>query len=91
MVGWECTRMGKTINAYIILVGKSLGKFSLERLGKRWEGNIKMDLVEIICNNGDGWKWLRNMSIYRLWVLVVLMYSATRIIACLSLSSPPTQ
>jgi hypothetical protein len=40
-------RMGKTRNAYRILVGKPEGKRPLGRLRRRWVENIKMDLEEI--------------------------------------------
>jgi hypothetical protein len=40
--------MGEMRTAYIIfLVGKSEGKKSLGRSGRRWEDNIRMDLGEI--------------------------------------------
>jgi hypothetical protein len=39
--------MGKTRNAYRILVGKSEGKRPLGKPRRRWMGNIKMDLGEI--------------------------------------------
>jgi hypothetical protein len=34
-------------NAYIILARKNEGKSSLERLRRRWQDNIRMDLREI--------------------------------------------
>jgi hypothetical protein len=40
-------RMGETINAYRILVGKPEGKRPLGRPRRRWVDNIKMDLREI--------------------------------------------
>jgi len=33
----------------MVLVGKSEGKRPLGRHGRRWEGNIKMDLQEVGC------------------------------------------
>jgi hypothetical protein len=33
-------------------VGKSEGKRTLGRLGHRWKGNIKMDLLNVGC-----WEW----------------------------------
>jgi hypothetical protein len=38
------TRMGKTRNAYRILVGELEGKRPLRRPRRRWMDNIKMDL-----------------------------------------------
>jgi hypothetical protein len=39
-------RMGETINAYRILVGKPKGKRPLRRPKSRWVDNIKIDLRE---------------------------------------------
>jgi hypothetical protein len=41
--------MGEKRNAYRILVGKPDGKIPLERSGRKWVNNIKMDL------RGMGW------------------------------------
>jgi hypothetical protein len=51
-MGWACyvARMGETTNAYRILVGKSEGKRSLGRLGRRWEDKI----VTCMCVTIDG-------------------------------------
>jgi hypothetical protein len=40
-------RMGDVRNAYNILVGKHEGRRSLGRPGRRWEDNIRMDLIEV--------------------------------------------
>jgi hypothetical protein len=40
-------RTGNIMNAYIILLGKPLGKCPLRRLRKRCEDNIKIELREI--------------------------------------------
>jgi hypothetical protein len=45
-------RMGKTMNAYRILVGKPEGNRPLRRPRRRWVDNIKMDVREI------GWDWM---------------------------------
>jgi hypothetical protein len=39
--------MGERRGAYRALVGKSEGRRPLERLRRRWEDNIKMDLREV--------------------------------------------
>jgi hypothetical protein len=39
--------MGEKRNAYLILVGKPVGKKQLGRPRRRWVDNIKMDLREI--------------------------------------------
>jgi len=36
--------MGERRDVYMVLVGKPEGKSPLERPGRRWEDNIKMDL-----------------------------------------------
>jgi hypothetical protein len=46
--------MKKTINMYRILMRKPFKKYSLERLRRRWEYNIKINIMEIICEEG---KW----------------------------------
>jgi len=47
-------RMGKGRGVHRVLVGKPEGKRPLERPGRRWEDNIKMNLREV---GGDG-DWL---------------------------------
>jgi hypothetical protein len=44
-MGWACDTNGEKRNAYRIFVGKPEGKRPLEIPGRRWVGNIKMDLV----------------------------------------------
>jgi hypothetical protein len=36
-----------------VLMGKPEGKRRLERSGRRWENNIKMDLQEVRCGDMD--------------------------------------
>jgi hypothetical protein len=48
-------RMGKTRNAYRILLGKSEDKRPLGIPRRRWADNIKMDLSEI---GWDGMVWI---------------------------------
>jgi hypothetical protein len=43
----HAARMGAGRNVYRVLVGKPEGKGPLERLRRRWEDGIKMDLREI--------------------------------------------
>ena len=40
-------RMGEGRGVHSVLVGKPEGKRPSRRLGRRWEGNIKMDLQEL--------------------------------------------
>jgi hypothetical protein len=46
--------MGKRRDVYRVLVGKTGGKRPLGRPKRRWEDNIKMDLLEVGCG-GIGW------------------------------------
>jgi hypothetical protein len=52
-MGRACGKNGKKRNAYRILVGKPQGKRPLERPGRRWVGNIKMDVREIRWGSMD--------------------------------------
>jgi hypothetical protein len=53
--GGHVARMGKTRNAYRILVGKPEGKRPLGRPRRRWVDNIKIDLREL---GWDGVDWI---------------------------------
>ena len=46
-------RMGERRGVYRVLVGKSEGKRSLGRPGRRREDNIKLDLQEVGCGCMD--------------------------------------
>ncbi|KAJ4430852.1 hypothetical protein ANN_19443 [Periplaneta americana] len=46
-------RMGKSRNAYRVLVGRPKGKRPLRRPRRRWEDNIKMDLREVVYDDRD--------------------------------------
>jgi hypothetical protein len=46
-------RTGAATNSYKVLVGKSEGKRSLGRPGRKWEDNIKMDHKEIVRGGMD--------------------------------------
>jgi hypothetical protein len=48
--------MGEGRGVYRVLVGRPEGKRPLGRLRRRWEDNIKMDLMEIGI---DGSKWIQ--------------------------------
>jgi hypothetical protein len=52
---WEghAARMGEKRNAYRLLVVKPERKRSLGRPRRRWVGNIKMDLLEIVWGGMD--------------------------------------
>jgi hypothetical protein len=57
----HAARMGEGRKVYGLLVGKPEGKRPLERLRRRWEDGIKMDLREIGWGGGvrSGFSWLR--------------------------------
>jgi hypothetical protein len=46
-VSRTCRANGERRNAYGLLVGKREGKRPLRRPKRRWEDNVKMDLVEM--------------------------------------------
>jgi len=45
--------MGEKTGVSRVLVGKREGKRRLGRPRRRWEGNIKMDLQEMVCGGMD--------------------------------------
>jgi hypothetical protein len=47
-MGGECGTYGEGRGAYRVLVGKLEGKTPLGRTRRRCEGNIKMDLQEVV-------------------------------------------
>jgi hypothetical protein len=51
--------MGETRSSYGVSVGKRKEKRPLERPRRRWEGNIKIDLQEVIWRAWVGLFWLR--------------------------------
>jgi hypothetical protein len=46
-------------NAYKILIGRSEGKRTLERPDRRWEDNMKVDLMKKVLGVWIGFMWLR--------------------------------
>jgi hypothetical protein len=58
--------MGEGKGVYRVLVGRSEGKRPLERPRRRWEDNIKMDLMEIWLDGRTGFSWLRIGSSLRI-------------------------
>jgi hypothetical protein len=51
--------VGEIRNEYKILVGKPEGTRPRGRFGRRWEDNIRMDLMEMIWKVWTGFIWLR--------------------------------
>jgi hypothetical protein len=58
MVG-ACSTYGERRGVYRVLVAKPEGKRQLGRPRRRWEDNIKMDLLEVGCGAWTGSSWLR--------------------------------
>jgi len=48
-----CSTYGEKRGVYRVLVGKPEGKRPLERLRRRWEDNMEMDLQELGCGGVD--------------------------------------
>jgi hypothetical protein len=57
--GEHLALMGESSASYGILVGKPERRRPLERLRRRWEDNIEMDLREVECGAWTGSIWLR--------------------------------
>jgi hypothetical protein len=63
---------GEGRGVYRVLVGRSEGKRTLGRPGRKWEDNIKMDLKEIRID-GANWIWLAQDRIQWWTVVCTLM------------------
>jgi hypothetical protein len=63
-MGWvgHVARMAKGRGIYRVFVGRPEGKRPLGRPRRRWEDNIKIDLVEIGMDGTNGFGWLRTGS-----------------------------
>jgi len=61
-------KVRKTRNAYIIFVGKQLGKRRM-----RWRDNIKMILKEKSCED-ERYSWFRNVSSDEIWHCLCLVF-----------------
>jgi hypothetical protein len=68
----ECSAQGEKRNAYMILVGKPEEKRPLERLRRRWEDNIKMNLREIVWGDMDWIDLAQNRDQWRALVNTVI-------------------
>jgi hypothetical protein len=64
--------MGEPRGAYRALVGKPEGRRPLERPGRRWEDNIKMDLGEAGCGGADWVDLAQDMYRWRDLVYTVM-------------------
>jgi hypothetical protein len=59
-MGWKFGAYGGGRGVHTVLVGKPEGKRPSERRRRRWEDNIKMDLVEVGVGCGD---WMEGVRI----------------------------
>ena len=58
-------------NAYRILVGKPERKRSLGRPKRRWQDNIKMDLMKVVCD-GDWIDLAHDRDQWRAYVKAIM-------------------
>jgi hypothetical protein len=58
-VGGTCGTHGEGRGVYRVLVGRPEGRRPSGRPKRRWEGNIKLYLREIVIDDGNGFGWLR--------------------------------
>jgi hypothetical protein len=70
--------MGEGRNVYRVLVGKPEGNRPLERLRRRWEEGIKMDLREIVWG---GVEWIHLAQDRDRWRAVVNAVMNLRVLA----------
>jgi hypothetical protein len=67
----DVARMGEVRGAYNILVGRPEGRRPLGRHRRRWEDNIKMDLLEIGFGDVDWIHWAQDRDRWRALVNTV--------------------
>jgi len=67
-VGGHVARMGESTGLYGDLVGKPKGMRQLGRSRRRWEGNIKINLQEVGCEDKD---WIDVAQVRDRWRALV--------------------
>jgi hypothetical protein len=68
------TRKVKRRGAYRVLVGKTEGKRSLERPWRRWEDNIKMNLLGMGCEGVEQIDLVQHLNKWRALVNAVMNF-----------------
>jgi len=67
-------RMGQERGVYRVLVGKPEGKRPVGRPRRRWEDNIKMDLLEVGGGYGDWMELAQDRDRWRALVSTVMNF-----------------
>jgi hypothetical protein len=70
-------RTGEKRNAYRVLVGNPEGKRSLGRPRRRWEDNIRMDLIEEVWGGMDWIDLAQDRDQWRALVNTVMNFRVT--------------
>jgi hypothetical protein len=68
----HAARMGEVRGAYNILIGRPEGRRPLGRPRRRWEDNIKIDLMEIGFGDVDWIQWAQDRDRWRALVNTVM-------------------
>jgi len=64
--------MGERKGVCVLLVGTPEGKRPLGRRRRKWEGNIKMDIQEVVCGCTDWIELAQNRDSWRALVNAVM-------------------
>jgi ribosome biogenesis protein Nip4 len=67
-MGGACSSDGEGRGVYRVLVWNPEGKRPLEKLRRRWEDNINMDLQEVGCGGMD---WIELVQVSDRWRALV--------------------
>jgi hypothetical protein len=70
--GGDLARKGDRRDVYRVLIGKPEGKRPLGRPRRRWQDNIKMDLLEVACGGMDWIELSQERDRWRALVIAVM-------------------